>query len=101
MAANVVVGVIGNVMWTTYSVRNYDKERKWWAAWPGMIVTWLVVAMSLELLDFPPVGDAIDAHSLWHAATIVPTLWWYHFLVRDARQDVEFGGEKGIPRVKQ
>ena len=101
MAANVVVGGLGNILWTTYSWRQYSKSKRVWATWPGMIVTWLVAAMSLELLDFPPVLDAIDAHALWHAATIIPAVWWYHFLVRDARQDVEFGDEKVIQRVKE
>lgn len=98
MAANVVVGSISNILWSYYSVRYYSRIKRFWAAWPGLIVTWLVLAMSLELLDFPPIAHAIDAHSLWHAATILPTVWWYRFLIRDARQDVELG--EGIERMK-
>lgn len=37
------------------------------------------MAMSLELLDFPPVLQSIDAHSLWHAATIFPAYMWYKY----------------------
>lgn len=44
-----------------------------------MIVAWVVVAMSLELLDFPPIGGYIDAHSLWHLGTVIPTVWWYKY----------------------
>lgn len=58
-----------------------------------MIVTWLIAAMSLELLDFPPVWG-LDAHALWHAATVGPTVAWYWFLGEDARSDVESGGER-------
>lgn len=96
MAANVVVGSITNVMWTCYSVNHYIKLKKFWAAWPGLIVTLLVMAMSLELLDFPPLVEAIDAHSLWHAATILPTVWWYQFLIADARQDITAEGSLRI-----
>jgi hypothetical protein len=39
--------------------------------------------MSLELFDFPPLGRVIDAHSLWHAATILLANGWYKFLIRD------------------
>lgn len=77
MAANVVVGLIQNVLWTWFSVARYKRYMKGWTAWPGMIVAWVSIAMSLELLDFAPVWGLIDAHSLWHLGTVVPTIWWY------------------------
>ena len=77
MAANVAVGITSNVLWTGFSVLSYKELRKSWAAWPGLIVAWVVLAMSLELLDFAPVAGLVDAHSLWHLATVVPTVWWY------------------------
>jgi len=42
-------------------------------------------ASLLEMLDFPPLLGAFDAHSLWHAATPLLTLGWYRFLVDDCR----------------
>lgn len=77
MAANVAVGIIQNLMWTAFSIVRYKKYLKSWTAWPGMIVAWIILAMSLELLDFPPWHGLIDAHSLWHLGTVVPTAWWY------------------------
>ncbi|KAI9796203.1 MAG: hypothetical protein M1833_006454 [Piccolia ochrophora] len=88
MAANVVVGTIQNLLWSWFSITRYRRLKKPWAAWPGLIVAWIVMAMGLELLDFPPLGGMVDAHSLWHLGTVGPTLWWYNFLVRDARQDI-------------
>ncbi|KAF2860310.1 Mn2+ homeostasis protein-like protein Per1 [Piedraia hortae CBS 480.64] len=88
MAANVVVGVIQNVLWTAFSIRQYKKIGRLWAAWPGLIVAWVITAMSLELFDFPPWKGMIDAHALWHAATVAPTVWWYNFLIKDAQQDL-------------
>lgn len=79
MAANVVVGALQNGLWTYFSIKQYNQQRSLWAAGPGLIVTWLVMAMSLELLDFPPVLQSIDAHSLWHAATIFPAYMWYKY----------------------
>ena len=77
MAANVAAGIVQNLLWTGFSILSYQELRKSWAAWPGLIVAWIVLAMSLELLDFPPLGGMIDAHSLWHLGTVGPTLWWY------------------------
>lgn len=77
MAANVVVGIVQNLLWSWFSVTRYQKTQRIWAAWPGMIVAWIILAMSLELFDFPPWGGMIDAHSLWHLGTVIPTIWWY------------------------
>lgn len=77
MAVNVAAGVLQNILWSGFSYRTYQKLKKPWAAWPGMIVAWIILAMSLELLDFPPLWGLVDAHSLWHLGTVVPTIWWY------------------------
>jgi len=77
MAANVAVGIAQNLLWSWFSIIRYRKLQKAWAAWPGLIVAWIIMAMSLELFDFPPFGRMIDAHSLWHLGTVVPTVWWY------------------------
>ena len=79
MAANVAVGIVSNILWTTFSIQQYQSLRKAWAAWPGLIVAWIVVAMSMELLDFTPLWGMIDAHSLWHLGTVGPTIWWYKY----------------------
>lgn len=77
MIANIVVGMISNVLWVGFSIFRYRKQQKLWAAWPAMIVLWIILAMSLELLDSPPWHGLIDAHSLWHLGTVIPTVWWY------------------------
>lgn len=43
-----------------------------------------MTAMGFELLDFPPIGRILDAHALWHAATVPVTEFWYGFLIEDA-----------------
>ncbi|WEW55027.1 hypothetical protein PRK78_000454 [Emydomyces testavorans] len=88
MAANVAIGITQNLLWTWFSVCRYRKYMKSWTAWPGMIVAWLILAMSLELLDFPPAWGLVDAHSLWHLGTVIPTIWWYTFLIKDTQDDL-------------
>lgn len=77
MAANVAAGILQNILWSWFSVKRYQKLKKPWAAWPGLIVAWIVMAMSMEMLDFPPIKGMVDAHSLWHLGTVGPTIWWY------------------------
>lgn len=87
MTANVVLGVVQNTLWSWFSYRQYSRFQRPWAAWPGIAVAWVMLAMSLELLDFPPLWGFLDAHSLWHAGTIFPTILWYKFLIKDAQDD--------------
>lgn len=104
MAANVTAGIVQNLLWSWFSIQRYRKLQKTWAAWPGLIVAWIILAMSLELFDFPPWGRMIDAHSLWHLGTVGPAIWWYRyvflpspqvymaksrsFLIKDAQEDL-------------
>lgn len=81
MAANVIIGILQNILWTGFSIYRYRQQLKSWTAWPGMIVAWVILAMSLELLDFPPWNALIDAHSLWHLGTVIPTVWWYSYVL--------------------
>ncbi|KXX80509.1 Protein PER1 [Madurella mycetomatis] len=88
MAANVACGVVQHVLWSWFSWDRYRKSGKAWAMWPGLVVAWVLAAMSLELLDFAPLWESIDAHSLWHLGTIAPAVLWYNFLVKDAQDDI-------------
>ncbi|OAA42928.1 Mn2+ homeostasis protein Per1 [Beauveria brongniartii RCEF 3172] len=88
MTANIAVGAVQNVLWTWFSVQKYRQSRRLWTAWPGLVVAWVMLAMSMELLDFPPWLGLIDAHSLWHLFTIAPTILFYNFLVIDATADI-------------
>ncbi|KAI0483266.1 Per1-domain-containing protein [Xylariaceae sp. FL0804] len=88
MAANVAVGLLQNSLWTYLSWRRWRQTRQPWAVWPAVIVAWLLMAMGLELLDFPPLWGALDAHSLWHLGTIAPTILWYRFMVKDSLDDL-------------
>lgn len=54
------------------------------AATPLALVGLTTLAMSLELLDFPPFFRLLDAHALWHAATIPLAAGWWRFLCSDA-----------------
>ena len=80
MAANVAAGVFQNLLWTGFSIEMYRRVKQPWTAWPGLIVAWITLAMSLELLDFPPLWGICDAHSLWHLGTVLPAKWFYEYV---------------------
>jgi post-GPI attachment to proteins factor 3 len=80
MTANLVVGMLHNLLWTHFSWKRWKETRQSWTTWPSVFVAWVTLAMSLELLDFPPLWGALDAHSLWHAGTIGPTILWYKYV---------------------
>lgn len=50
------------------------------------IILFLMLATCLEVFDFPPIARALDAHALWHAATVPLAAMWYQWLVEDARE---------------
>jgi len=53
--------------------------------------------MLLEVLDFPPLAAALDAHALWHAATAPLAALWFAFVAADAA----LGGAAAAKRGKR
>lgn len=91
MLANVVVGLLQNILWIYFAISSYREAvatsapnvDNTWKLWPMLIVLSITGAMSLELFDFPPIWNILDAHALWHAGTVLPTMWWYAYMKRD------------------
>jgi len=65
-----VVGIAQNILWIYYSLTRSKSDRGFWAWTPVLVVVYVSCAMSLEIFDFFPIVDALDAHALWHAATV-------------------------------
>lgn len=57
---------------------------------PMMLNIYLIVSLSLESLDFEPWFRLIDAHSLWHLATIFPPLIWFDWNIWDVEMNSVF-----------
>ena len=97
---NLIIGLSHNLLWVLYSlpssltiVRRFPpsavsrRYRPNFAGSAALCVGLTMAAMSLELLDFPAFGRILDAHALWHAATIPISSLWYKFLIKDALDD--------------
>jgi hypothetical protein len=83
-------------MWTALCVAGGGLQAAAWLAWaatagrrhPGraLLVGFLLAVhacLLLELFDFPPFWGVLDAHALWHLATVPLGLVWFEFLGRD------------------
>ncbi|KAG0287663.1 hypothetical protein BGZ96_008455 [Linnemannia gamsii] len=95
MAATATIGGIHNLWWLGWSIMNW-KERPY--AWePSVSAVLITSAMCLEILDFAPLWGILDAHSLWHAATIPLVPIWYRFLLKDTEWEAR--NMKGVLRI--
>ncbi|KAF9358930.1 hypothetical protein BGX34_008640 [Mortierella sp. NVP85] len=94
MLATGGVGVVHNLMWVGWSIANRDRPYAWEPTLWGILIS---LAMSLEVLDFAPLWGILDAHSLWHAATILLIPVWYRFLLKDTEWEIQH--MKGVLRT--
>jgi hypothetical protein len=95
---NLVLGVSHNLLWLSYSLpsrltlqKRFPSSAKAYrprfAYKPALLVAMTTAAMTLELFDFPPWKRVIDAHALWHLATVPIAVLWYDFVIEDSLDD--------------
>lgn len=99
MLACIVIGTIQTNLWLWWSILQYtplgDAKRRPYAWLAGFSVIAVSCAMALEVFDFPPWFGVIDAHSLWHAATIPLVAVWYKFLLKDTSYELAIHDTRG------
>ncbi|KAL7410677.1 Per1-like-domain-containing protein [Mrakia frigida] len=97
MFYSLTLGLIHNVLWILFSrpsllplfLRPYLRIPQAYpsssaVSYPLYISILFFLAVSLEFFDFPPLGGVLDAHSLWHLATVGIVPLWYSFFREDA-----------------
>lgn len=93
---NLIVGMTHNILWLLYALpasfsifRRFPGQPKSYrppfAGSAAILVAVTTLATLFEVFDFPPLARVIDAHSLWHLSTVPIAVYWYRFLVDDAR----------------
>ncbi|KAI9342938.1 post-GPI attachment to proteins factor 3 precursor [Obelidium mucronatum] len=85
MIAGITVGMISNFSWLYWCISKRTERPYTWKM--SLFVVLLMGAMSLEVLDFPPFMWILDAHALWHAATVPLVYLYYLFFVDDLRYE--------------
>ena len=81
MLANVVVGAITGILWVAWHMRT----RRSHGAMAVAVVVAVASGMALELLDFPPIMWAVDAHALWHLWTVPCGAAWWVFWEKEVK----------------
>lgn len=67
----------------------YSKSPKLYSLYPLNLCFIVILGMSLEIFDFPPIFGLFDAHSLWHLVTIIPIYYgWYDWMLWDANENI-------------
>ncbi|XP_048330522.1 uncharacterized protein LOC107417966 isoform X2 [Ziziphus jujuba] len=92
MIVCVAMGVVQLVIWAVFAGVTRHPSR--WKLW--VVVVGGALAMLLEIYDFPPYKDLVDAHALWHATTIPLTYLWWSFI----RDDAEFRTSHLLKKAK-
>lgn len=85
---NTVMALLGSVFWLFWLWRN--RTRKY-----IHLLFWAIVGVYpmtlLELLDFPPFFNLLDAHALWHFSTIPFSFVMYAGVIADLKYSHEHG----------
>lgn len=90
MKVAIIVGVAYLLLFSIWSVGHLAKGKRSHAKLSLVACLAGFAAASLELLDFSPLLGLLDAHALWHCATIPIILLWYTFFRQDALYDMGF-----------
>jgi len=83
MMAGVVVGVAQVGLWIVLSMSLYVRSKNKMDLLPIGLVLSVFLGLSFELNDFSPYWRTVDAHSLWHASTVLPSFFWYKWMIFD------------------
>ncbi|XP_044732988.1 post-GPI attachment to proteins factor 3 [Chrysoperla carnea] len=83
MFLNVFVGGLTCVLWIIWCLKNIHKYKHLRKCL--IFVTLMPAVTAFEILDFPPIWWLIDAHSLWHLATVPLNIVFYNFIIEDIR----------------
>jgi hypothetical protein len=87
MIAGVSMGMLSNITWLSWCFTKRKSRKYVWKMAATVIL--IMIAMSFELFDFPPVWWIFDAHSLWHGFTWPIIFLYYDFFVDDAKYEVK------------
>lgn len=92
MIIGIILGLLTNFHWLLW---YYKRGYKTNYGWKQVVFTvGISFAMSLEVLDFPPILGFIDAHSLWHLSTIPLVFLHYSFLYDDLLEDLDVNAHR-------
>ena len=89
VAACLLLGLLQTALWLRWLYRDPEGRRHRGRADLLLFIGLLNLASALEILDFAPIlWDLVDAHAVWHLATVFLWRFWYEFVRKDLQGDV-------------
>ena len=79
----VAAGVVQSLVWTGWAMFSKQGREHPGRKYLVLFVACVNAAVLLEILDFPPIMDILDAHALWHLATVPLVYCFFEFVKRD------------------
>jgi hypothetical protein len=79
----IVAGAVQSLIWLVWAFASIEGKSHPGRRYLVLFIFSVNVAVLLEILDFPPFLDTVDAHALWHLATIPLIYVWCGFVTRD------------------
>ena len=79
----IVAGAVQSLIWLVWAFASIEGKSHPGRKYLVLFIFSVNVAVLLEILDFPPFLDTVDAHALWHLATIPLIYVWCGFVTRD------------------
>lgn len=87
MQVGVGIAAVNAVGWGRYMYCIRSQKRPH-ARRMALVFLLLNGAVILEVLDFPPLWQLLDAHAAWHLVTAPLGVAWYKCLIADLRYDI-------------
>lgn len=79
----VAAGVLQSLVWIGWAMFSKHGKQHPGRKYLLLFVACVNAAVLLEILDFPPIVDLLDAHALWHLATVPLVYCFFEFVKRD------------------
>lgn len=81
MKLMILIGFTFNLLWCFHGLRywNVFSHSKWIVIWTACCV----LSATMEVFDFEPILNLLDAHSIWHGLTAPLTLAFYRLMERE------------------
>lgn len=95
MKVNIATGSAAGVGWLVWALQQ--RKKRPYVKNLGIFVILSALALSLEVLDFPPILFILDAHALWHFVTAPITIFLYRFILDDCSALADEEEKEKIP----
>ena len=96
---NMQASLLTGVLYSAFTCAVAWRERRPYMRWILGCHAYLWCVALFEVFDFPPLVGLLDAHAVWHGATMWVGVAFWRVMIEDAKWELERErgrGEKGV-----